>query len=177
MLAPPAKFLRLNAADNVLVALETIEKGMRLEQDVAAIARVPRGHKAAARAIAAGSAITKFGQIIGFAKTDIAAGDWLHEHNVEMQDFSRDYAFSAEYRPTEMVASPATFEGYRRANGKVGTRNYIGILTSVNCSASVATFMAKEIERSGILSQFPNVDGVIPLVHGGGCALDIKGEG
>jgi altronate hydrolase len=71
----------------------------------------------------------------------------------------------------------ATFLGYHRANGRVGTRNYIGILTSVNCSASVATFIAKEIERSGILADYPNIDGVIPLVHGGGCALDVKGEG
>lgn len=177
MLAPAAKFLRLNAADNVLVALETIDKGMLLEEGVAAIARIPRGHKAAARAIAKGGQILKFGQIIGFATRDIAAGDWLHEHNVEMHDFARDYAFSADFRSTAMVPSPATFQGFKRANGKVGTRNYIGILTSVNCSASVATFMAKEIERSGILADFPNVDGVIPLVHGGGCALDIKGEG
>jgi altronate hydrolase len=177
MLAPAAKFLRLNTADNVLVALETIDKGMLLEEGVAAIARIPRGHKAAARAITKGGEILKFGQIIGFATRDIAAGDWLHEHNVEMHNFARDYAFSADFRATEMVPSPATFQGFRRANGKVGTRNYIGILTSVNCSASVASFMAKEIERSGILADFPNVDGVIPLVHGGGCALDIKGEG
>lgn len=172
-----AKFLRLNGADNVLVALDTIDKAMALENGVVAIARVPRGHKASARAIAAGEAIIKFGQIIGFAVKDIAAGDWLHEHNVTMKDFARDYAFCADFRATEMEKAPATFEGFRRANGKVGTRNYIGILTSVNCSASVATFMAKEIERSGVLDDFPNVDGVIPLVHGGGCALDVKGEG
>jgi altronate hydrolase len=177
MLAPPARFLRLNAVDNVLVALETIEKGMLLEHGIAAIARVPRGHKAAARAMTQGEAVLKFGQIIGFATRDIAAGDWLHEHNVAMQDFARDYAYSADFRATEMTPEPAMFQGFRRANGKVGTRNYIGIITSVNCSASVATFMAKEIERSGILADFPNVDGVIPLVHGGGCALDIKGEG
>ena len=174
-----ARILRLNAADNVLVALDTIDIGMRLETEGVAIARVPRGHKIASRSLAKGDAILKFGQIIGFASRDIVAGDWLHEHNVEMHDFTRDYAFCADFHPTPMVpeAQRATFEGYRRANGKVGTRNYIGILTSVNCSASVATFMAKEIERSGILKQYPNVDGVIPLVHGGGCALDIKGEG
>ena len=71
----------------------------------------------------------------------------------------------------------ATFEGFRRAGGKVGTRNYIAILTSVNCSASVARFMAEEIRRSGALAQYPGIDGVIPLTHGGGCALDVKGEG
>ncbi len=172
-----ARTLRLHSNDNLLVALETIEPGSEMAEGVVAAARVPRGHKIAARSIAAGEPILKFGQIIGFATTDIAPGNWLHEHNVVMKDFTRDYAFGQDYRPTEMALVPATFQGYRRANGKVGTRNYIGILTSVNCSASVATFIAKEIERSGILSQYPNVDGVIPLVHGGGCALDIKGEG
>lgn len=174
---PLARTLRLHASDNLLVALETIEPGAALAEDAVAAARVPRGHKIAARTIAAGEPILKFGQIIGFATADIAPGSWLHEHNVVMKDFTRDYAFGQDYRPTEMAPVPATFQGYRRANGKVGTRNYIGILTSVNCSASVATFIAREIERSGILSQYPNVDGVIPLVHGGGCALDVKGEG
>jgi altronate hydrolase len=174
-----ARTLRLHATDNLLVALETIDPGTPLGEGIVAANRVPRGHKISAGPIARGEAIVKFGQIIGFATADIAAGTWLHEQNVAMKDFSRDYAFGQDYRATEMVplAARATFEGFRRANGKVGTRNYIGILTSVNCSASVATFIAREIERSGLLAQYPNVDGVIPLVHGGGCALDIKGEG
>jgi len=174
---PLARTLRLHVSDNLLVALETIEPGTMLPEGIVAGARVPRGHKIAARAITGGEPILKFGQIIGFATTDIAPGTWLHEHNVVMKDFARDYAFGQDYRPTDMVPIPATFEGYKRANGKVGTRNYIGILTSVNCSASVATFIAKEIEQSGLLREYPHVDGVIPLVHGGGCALDVKGEG
>ncbi|MGG2357441.1 UxaA family hydrolase, partial [Salmonella enterica] len=68
----------------------------------------------------------------------------------------------------------ATFEGYRRANGRVGTRNYVGILTSVNCSVTVARFIAQAAERSGLLDRFPNVDGVIPLVHGTGCGMAAK---
>ncbi|HRE19883.1 MAG TPA: UxaA family hydrolase, partial [Rhabdaerophilum sp.] len=165
---PLARTLRLHVSDNLLVALETIEPGTMLPEGIVAGARVPRGHKIAARAITGGEPILKFGQIIGFATTDIAPGTWLHEHNVVMKDFARDYAFGQDYRPTDMVPIPATFEGYKRANGKVGTRNYIGILTSVNCSASVATFIAKEIEQSGLLREYPHVDGVIPLVHGGG---------
>lgn len=126
-----------------------------------------------------GAPVLKFGQIIGSARTAIAPGEWVHEHNAGMLDFERDYRFAEGAKPTDYVpeAGRATFKGFRRANGKVGTRNYIGIMTSVNCSASVARFMAEEINRSGILDDFPNVDGVIPLVHGGGCALDIKGEG
>ncbi|MCZ8185595.1 MAG: altronate dehydratase family protein [Beijerinckiaceae bacterium] len=174
-----ARTLSLNPQDNLLVALETIEAGAALGGGVTATQRVPRGHKLAARMIAEGEPVLKFGQIIGFATAAIPAGAWIHEHNVAMRDFTRDYAFCENYQPTQEVPEHrrATFEGYRRANGKVGTRNYIGILTSVNCSASVANFIAKEIERSGILEEFPNVDGVIPLVHGGGCALDVKGEG
>ncbi len=172
----PARTLALNPQDNLLVALETIDAGTALGGGLVASQRVPRGHKLAARPIAEGEAVLKFGQIIGFATAPIPAGAWIHEHNVAMRDFARDYAFCESYQPTQMVPEHrrATFEGYKRANGKVGTRNYIGILTSVNCSASVANFIAKEIERSGILDDFPNVDGVIPLVHGGGCALDVK---
>jgi len=174
-----ARTLTLNPQDNVLVALETIDAGTALSPGLVAAQRVPRGHKLAARAIGEGEPILKFGQIIGFATAAIPAGSWVHEHNVGMRDFTRDYAFCENYNPTQMAPEHqrASFEGYLRANGKVGTRNYIGILTSVNCSASVATFIAREIERSGILEGFPNVDGVIPLVHGGGCALDVKGEG
>jgi altronate hydrolase len=170
--------LRLHASDNVIVAVDSIDQDASVE-GIAALRRVPRGHKMAARFIAHGEPVLKFGQIIGFASCDIAPGDWVHEHNVEMHDFARDYAFASEAKPTEFVpaAEQATFEGFRRVNGKVGTRNYIGILTSVNCSASVARFMAEEVVRSGILADYPNVDGVIPLVHGGGCALDVKGEG
>jgi altronate hydrolase len=170
--------VRLSDADNVVVAVDPIAQG-NLVHGIEARARVPRGHKMATTKIEKGAPILKFGQIIGFASADILPGEWLHEHNVEMHAFDRDYRFAEDARQEEIlpVALQATFEGFRRANGKVGTRNYIGILTSVNCSASVARFMAQEIERSGILADFPNIDGVIPLVHGGGCALDIKGEG
>src|SRR5260370_8414854 len=95
-----------------------------------------------------------------------------------MHDFTRDYRFSEAAQKTDLLEpeSRATFEGFRRANGKVGTRNFIGILTSVNCSASVARFMAEAVERSGLLEDYPMIDGVIPLLHGGGCALAVKGE-
>ncbi|MFO1117187.1 MAG: altronate dehydratase family protein [Beijerinckiaceae bacterium] len=170
--------LKLNAADNVVIAVDAFAPGFAFE-GASARERVPRGHKMALTTIAAGEPIRKFGQIIGFAAQEIPAGAWVHEHNVEMRDFARDYAFAQDARQEALLpdAQRATFEGYRRANGKVGTRNYIAILTSVNCSASVARFMAQEIERSGILAAYPNIDGVIPLVHGGGCALDVKGEG
>ncbi|CAH1650367.1 Altronate hydrolase [Hyphomicrobiales bacterium] len=173
-----SRTIRLNDADNIIVAVDPIEPGA-VAEDVVATARVPRGHKMAIVPIAQGEPVRKFGQIIGFASTAIAPGDWVHEHNVEMHEFAREYHFAEDARdePVLPLTEQATFQGFRRANGKVGTRNYIGILTSVNCSATVARYIAKEIERSGLLDDHPNIDGVIPLVHGGGCALDVKGEG
>src|SRR5437588_10347617 len=170
--------IRLNADDNIIVAVDTIDKGRRAA-GLTALARIPRGHKMAAAPIAKGEPIRKFGQIIGFAKAPIALGEWVHEHNVEMAEFERDYAFARDARPPEIlpVERRATFNGYRRANGKVATRNYIGILTSVNCSASVARFMAEACNRSGILADYPNVDGVVSFVHGTGCGMAGSGEG
>ena len=133
----------------------------------------------AAAPIAAGEPIRKFGQIIGFAATDIAPGQWVHEHNCVLHDFQRDYRFGEDARAATMlpVEHQATFEGFRRANGKTGTRNYLGILTSVNCSATVARLIAREAEKRGLLDDYPDVDGVIPLVHGTGCGMAAKGEG
>jgi altronate hydrolase len=170
--------IRLHATDNVLVAVDSIPAGATVE-GVVATGRVGRGHKLAVRPIAAGEPVRKFGQIIGFAAREITPGEWVHEHNVAMRDFERAYEPGVDARPVEELPAHerATFQGYRRRDGRVGTRNYIGILTSVNCSASVAQFIAEEVRRSGLLADYPNVDGVIPLVHGGGCALDIKGEG
>jgi len=123
--------------------------------------------------------IRKFGQIIGFASRPIAPGEWVHEHNCAVREFARDYHFGEDARPESIAAirDQPTFQGFRRANGKVGTRNYLAILTSVNCSATTARLIAREVERSEMLSDYPNVDGVIALVHGTGCGMASRGEG
>jgi altronate hydrolase len=182
--APPvaasrsSRHLRLNPTDNVVIAVDAIAAGQVVE-GVTANERVPRGHKLATAALELGQPIVKFGQIIGFASRPIQPGEHIHTHNCDFAAFERDYRHAEDARPEALLpeAERATFEGYRRAGGRAGTRNYIGILTSVNCSASVATFMAQEINRSGLLADYPHIDGVIPLVHGGGCALDVNGEG
>ncbi|MGB6119234.1 MAG: altronate dehydratase family protein [Mesorhizobium sp.] len=173
------KAMRLSAADNIAVAVGRIEAGESVLDAIVATARIPFGHKMATAPIGAGEPVRKFGQIIGFAKLPIAPGDWVHEHNIEMRDFERDYQFSADAKAEDIlpVAEQATFEGYRRANGRAGTRNYLGILTSVNCSASVARFIAQAAERSGMLDEFPNVDGVVSFTHGTGCGMAGSGEG
>jgi altronate hydrolase len=170
--------VHLHPADNVVVAVDPLPVGATV-RGVAVRQRVARGHKLAIAAVAEGAPLLKFGQVIGFAATPVAPGDWVHEHNVTLHAFDRDYRFAeaARVEPVLPVAEQATFQGYRRAGGRVGTRNYIGVLTSVNCSATVAKLIAREIERSDILADYPNVDGVIPLVHGTGCAMDLKGEG
>jgi altronate hydrolase len=138
---------------------------------------VPRGHKAAVRAVAKDAPVLKFGQIIGFALQPIAPGDWVHEHNLGFHAVERDYEYAVDAQETVAANTLATFEGYRRANGRVGTRNYLGILTSVNCSATVARLIARDVEKRGLLDDYPGIDGIIPLVHGHGCGMDIKGEG
>ena len=172
------RFIRLSSDDNVVVAVDQIPVGSRAA-GVAARERVPRGHKMAVVPIETNEPVRKYGQIIGFASKPIAPGDWVHEHNVVMHDFARDYRFAEGARNDEILPPEmrATFEGYVRANGKTGTRNYIGVLTSVNCSASVAKFIAEQINRSGILDDYPGIDGVVPFVHGTGCGMAARGEG
>ena len=170
--------LRLSPTDNVVVAIDQIAADAAAAGTVAR-ERVPRGHKMAISPIAPGEPVRKYGQIIGFASKTIEPGQWVHEHNVGMHDFARDYHF-AEGASNDEILPPeqrATFEGYVRPNGKTGTRNYIGVLTSVNCSASVAKFIAEAFNRSDLLRDYPEIDGVVPFVHGTGCGMAAYGEG
>jgi altronate hydrolase len=170
------RFIQLSQADNILLAVDPLKAGDKAG-DVEARARIPRGHKMALRDIASDEPIVKYGQTIGFAREPIVAGDWVHEHNVYLRNFERDYVFGTNARNTPVLpeAERATFMGYKRPSGKIGTRNFIAVLTSVNCSASVARFIVEEVNRSGILRDYPNVDGAIALVHGTGCGIDTKG--
>lgn len=170
--------IRLSPEDNVVIAVDQITPGATASGTTAS-ERVPRGHKMAITAIAEGEPVRKYGQIIGFASKPIAPGQWVHEHNVGLHDFARDYRIGEGAKNDEVLPPElrATFEGYVRPNGKTGTRNYIGILTSVNCSATAAKFIADEVNRSGILDDFPEVDGVAAFVHGSGCGMAAYGDG
>src|SRR5258706_12357522 len=170
-----ASFLRLHPTDNVVVAVGGLSPG-DIVDDVKIIRRIPPGHKAAVRPIKNDEPAMKFGQIIGFATQDIAPGDWVHEHNIGLHAVDRDYQFEVDARDPAPLTG-ATFQGYARANGKFGTRNYLGLLASVNCSATVPRLIGREVEKRGLLDDYPEVDGVIPLVHGHGCGMDSKGEG
>jgi altronate hydrolase len=172
--------IRLSAADNVVVARRNIAGGTFVAaESVHAVDGAPQGHKLATHPIGLGDPIRKYNQIIGFATKPIAAGEHVHEHNCAVQEFERDYDFCSDVRPVPLLGpgESRSFEGYRRANGRVGTRNYIGVLTSVNCSATVARFIADSFNRSGILDDYPNIDGVVSFVHGTGCGMASSGEG
>ncbi len=139
--------------------------------------RIPAGHKLALREIPQGEPIRKYNQIIGFASQSIPAGTHVHSHNTEMRPFERDYAFGVDKKEDDPVATPATFAGYLRADGRVGTRNYLAVLSSVNCSATVARYIADSFRDEDVKAEFPNVDGVVSLTHSTGCGQSIKGEG
>jgi len=171
--------VRLHPADNVVTARIDMLAGTGVDDEgVDTGGPVPSGHKIAARAIAKGEPVRKYDQIIGFATEDIAAGAHVHVHNVEMQEFDRDYAFCQDAKPTDFVpeGERRTFEGHVRANGRVGTRNYIGVLTSVNCSATAAKYIANSVSDQ-LLADYPNVDGVVALAHSTGCGMAGSGEG
>jgi len=184
MLHDVSLVLRLNPADDVVIARQQLVSGTRIKSEgLTVIGLVPPGHKVATRAIAAGSPVRRYNQIIGFATRDIRTGEHVHLHNLgigaEHGAFERDYAFCADAHPTPAAAVPATFMGIVRSDGRVATRNYVAILSSVNCSATVCRAIADRFRRDlfpDALADYPNVDGVIALTHGTGCGMDM-GEG
>jgi altronate hydrolase len=172
----------LHADDSVAIAKQALAAGtvLRLEdgQEIRVAQLVPPGHKVAIVAVAEGEPVRRYGQVIGFAAGPIAPGEHVHVHNLAVGALEHDYAFCRDYAPVELVpeADRRTFLGYRRPDGRVGTRNYVALLASVNCSSSASVAAAAEIERSGILADHPNVDGVIALAHKGGCGAHIGSD-
>jgi len=175
------RVVRLHPDDNVVISLDQLVSGTRIASESTTVSGlIPPGHKMATRAIEPGEAVRRYGQIIGFASQPIRPGQHVHSHNLAMGEFVRDYAYGVEMRETVPAPQPATFEGIMRDDGRVATRNYIGILTSVNCSATVARAIADHFRRDihpEALAAFPQVDGVVALTHGTGCGIDSDGEG
>jgi altronate hydrolase len=176
----PEGTIRLNGRDNVIVLTKAFAAGTMPAGDGVALARlVPSGHKIATVDIAAGEPVFKFGQIIGYASQNIGKGEQVHTHNCAMGAHDQDYKIGDDFRAIEYVAEPKrrTFDGYRRSDGRAGTRNFIALCATVNCSATVVRHIADHFNRSGVLDEFPNVDGVIALAHGTGCGMAASGEG
>ncbi|MEL6450372.1 MAG: altronate dehydratase family protein [Pseudomonadota bacterium] len=167
-------FIRLDPSDTVVTATRALEVGVAVEGTTTR-ALIPSGHKIATADMAKGAAIRKYAQVIGYAATDIVAGDHVHSHNVEFRATDVTHDFASNLRPATH-ASGDTFMGYKRDNGQVGTRNYIAIVTSVNCSATAARMIAAHFTPD-LLADYPNVDGVVAFVHGTGCGMAGDGDG
>jgi len=181
MLTRSSLTIRLHPADDVVIARQQLVGGTKLlDENVAVVGLVPPGHKVATRAIAVGDPVRRYNQIIGFASRAIGPGEHVHLHNLAMGDFARDYAIGIDAKPTAYIEPAAAFQGIVRRDGpnagKVATRNYVGILSTVNCSATVARGIADHFNAER-LAEFPNVDGVVALTHGSGCGMDTHGEG
>jgi len=172
--------IRIHPADNVVIARRQLLGGTTVAAEgLTVTGLVPPGHKVATRAIAVGEAVRRYNQVIGHATQAIAPGQHVHTHNLAFTEFARAHEPGAGAQPTAYVAEPATFDGIVRGDGRVATRNYIGVLTSVNCSATAARAIADQFRRDihpEALAAFANVDGVVALTHGMGCATDSEGE-
>ncbi len=167
-------FIRLDPSDTVVTATRALQVGVAIE-DTQTRALIPSGHKIATRDMAKGDVIRKYAQVIGYAADAIAAGDHVHTHNVEFRATDQAYEFATNLRSVT-PATGDTFMGYKRDNGQVGTRNYIAIVTSVNCSATAARMIAAHFTPD-IMASYPNVDGVVAFVHGTGCGMADSGDG
>ncbi len=168
--------IRLHPNDNVDIALADLSPATE-SHGVTTVERIARGHKLANSAIKIGDHIRRYGQIIGAATQDIAAGAHVHVHNIAMSDHTQDYAFASEAVTMPAATEARSFMGYRRPDGTAGTRNYLGVLTSVNCSGSVARFIAEQAEKTDWFKALGNVDGIVPISHSSGCGMSGSDEG
>src|SRR5437762_2550420 len=170
--------VHLRPEDNVAVATRHLAPGLELQSNghtVTLDRRIGLGHKIALRPIKKGEAIYKYGQIIGFASEDIPAGGHVHVHNVRADNFERDYAFCRDCPPLPAPAEPRYFMGYDRGDGRYGTRNYLAVISTVNCSASTSKYISERFKTTDLLKQYANVDGIVPIVHKQGCAMQYGG--
>ena len=170
--------VRLHDRDNIVIARADLGIGVRIEaESITSRSQVGAGHKIASAKIAKGDAIRKYGVTIGFAATDIEPGTLIHSHNLEFRETERDYAYARDYVPVQMIpeAERASFMGIVRDNGQIGTRNYIGVISTVNCSATVVHKIAEWFTPER-LAAYPNIDGVAAFAHGLGCGMEMTGE-
>jgi altronate hydrolase len=169
----------LRPDDDVAIARAAMQAGTRLADDAGEIVlrcEVPAGHKLSRRRIAKGDPVRRYGQIIGFATQEIQPGDHVHCHNIGFARVEREYEFCADARPVERYPPERMrhFQGFKRADGRVGTRNYVAIVSTVNCSASVSQFVKQRF--ADVRNDYPNVDGVIAITHKSGCGMQASGE-
>ena len=178
MLQTTPAAIKLNPNDDVMIACRELEIGTEIPgTGIRCTARIPSAHKVAVNAILKDAPVRRYNQIIGFALENINPGDHVHSHNLGMHDFERDYAFGQDVKPTDYFAQQASFDGIVRKDGRIATRNYVGVISTVNCSATVTRAVSDYFKRGDFLEQFPNVDGIVPLTHSSGCGMGSTGVG
>jgi len=172
------KVIQLHHADNIVVARTDIGLGEPIGiEEIASRDQVAAGYKIARQSIVQGDPIRKYNVVVGFASKDIKPGSMVHSHNTEFRDFDRDYAHASEYHPVDALPrdEQATFEGIVRDDGRIATRNFVGVLSTVNCSATVVRKIADWFTEER-LADFPNIDGVVAFSHSLGCGMEMTGE-
>jgi altronate hydrolase len=173
----PIDVIHLHPSDNVFVAARNLDKGCKVEAGglrIELAEPIPLGHKVACRSISKSSAVAKYGHPIGFATEAVSEGCWVHSHNLALGTLDCDYASATEVPPPPDPILDREFQGYRRAGGRAGTRNYIAVIATVNCSASVSKYVADRFDSS-TLADYSNVDGVIAFTHHSGCGMQFGG--
>ena len=173
-------FLFLHDRDEIAVARQHVPEGFQFQvpgSGEMVITREPIefGHKVSVKKIASGSPVRKFGQIIGFATAEIEAGSWVHLHNLGMGELSQTYEIGVDIPADPDPILGRTFQGIVRPDGRIATRNYVGIISTVNCSATASKYVADAI-NADLLADYPNIDGVVALTHKGGCAFEFAGS-
>src|ERR1700682_3672063 len=171
--------IKLHENDDVAIARGALAAGTVIDDlgGLTVIDDIPAAHKIALRAVELGAPVRRYGQIIGFATQPIRAGAHVHVQNLSIGEFNRDYAFGEDVKPVEPAKTQLTFEGFRRPDGRVATRNYIGVISTVNCSATVTKMVTQFFSTPGALADYSNVDGIVPITHSFGCCIDHNGEG
>ena len=171
----PDSILTLSPDDSVAIALQNLSAGDRVSDTLRCAGDIPAGHKIAVRDIGRGETVQKYGHAIGIASQAIGAGDYVHGHNLEYAPGKKNAVLPegdarGTHRRSAAASDLPTYRGYRRADGRVGTRNYVGIMATVNCSATVVARIARHFEYSQELAE-TNIDGVIPVTHRSGCGI------
>ena len=165
------QYLVLHPGDNVAVVLSDFASGCPLDGlSIRARTNIPSGHKIAIRNIEEGSQIKKYGQVIGTASRPIQEGEHVHVEEIVLTQRSRQYQPTRSALTSGLQSSikERCFEGFVRPNGSIGTRNYLGVIATVSCSADVCQFIADAITQQ-LLPEVQSVDGVVAVTHGAGC--------
>ena len=177
MTANEPALLLLHSGDNVVIAVRSLPAGTFPDdrgQEHTLSQPIPAGHKVCRSAVAEGQPVVKYGQIIGFASSAMQPGDWVHTHNVVRGNLGLDHQSATEVPEVDFLSDPGTFDGFRRPHGRAGTRNYLAVISTVNCSSTSARRVVESLSPE-LLAKYPHVDGVIALTHKGGCAFEFQG--